>query len=144
MLALKQIPVIPVLKLKPIAGIVAILRETSEAGITVLIIRQVQTMGVIMENNKLIALFLLILALFALYLHYKQQLFPAIEILAGPNPNSKTTPLYIYAIALIVFLGVSAFIPQNYSTTLAAVIVFDAVLNDTSNGHNVIKEILNP
>jgi hypothetical protein len=95
------------------------------------------------DNGKLFALFVLIVALFGLYLNAKNQLVPVAAIVIAPN-TTKTYSLSQYVLALVLLIALMSVLPGDASLALAGVILLEAFLTNSSSGHNVIKDLSLP
>lgn len=96
-----------------------------------------------MSEGKTLALFVLILVAFCLWLQYQNKLIPTYQAMTGPTPTgTNARPFYQYGLAIAGFVFISSFLPGDGPEILAGLIVIEALLHNTASGHNVVKDIL--
>lgn len=98
-----------------------------------------------MDNGKLFALFVLIIAVFGMYLNTRNQLIPVLAAFTAPPAKGSTShTLSQYVIAIVLILVLMAFLPDNGALILSVVILLEAFLSQTASGHNIIQDITQP
>lgn len=93
-----------------------------------------------MSESKTLALMLLMLVSFLLWLQFQNKLGPVYQTISSSTSSGQ--PLYKYVLALAGFVTLAAFLPGNEAEVLAGIIVTEALLHNTASGHNVVKDIL--